>query len=116
MTIGGGEYIISSPAWSPDGSAIIYTRAVFSDTTGSTLLMAVRFTDTNAIPVEVPNSQLVTDVTYSQDGFWLLFTSWFSGNHEISVMRANGVDRQAILVDPAYDFDPVWRPIPINPP
>jgi Tol biopolymer transport system component len=110
LIAGGGDYIINSPAWSPDGSVVIYTRQVLSDTTGATILMAVPYTETGAMPVEVPNSQLVLDVNYSVDGYWLLFTSWFSGNHDIYIMRANGVDRHAIVVDPSYDFDPVWRP------
>jgi eukaryotic-like serine/threonine-protein kinase len=110
LVIGGENFIIHGPSWSPDGSIVIYTRTVFSDTTGSTLLMAVPFTEGVAMPVEVPNSQLVSDVSYSHDGYWILFTSWFSGNHEISIMRANGVDRHLLAPDPAYDFDPVWRP------
>jgi Tol biopolymer transport system component len=112
LTIGGGEFLINAPAWSPDGSVVIYTQSVISDTTGSTVLMAVPYTQGGAVPVLVPNSQLVSDVSYSIDGYWLLFTSWFSGNHEINVMRPNGVDRHPILVDPAYDFDPCWRPKP----
>ena len=116
LTVGGGDYLINSPAWSPDGSVVIYTRTIISDTTGATVLMAVPYTETGAMPVEVPNSQLVADANYSFDGFWLLFTSWFSGNHDIYIMRANGVDRHPVLEDPAYDFDPVWRPDTINPP
>jgi Tol biopolymer transport system component len=76
--------------------------------------MAVPYKQAGAMPFEVPNSQLVLDVNYSFDGNWLLFTSWFSGNHDIYVMRANGVDRHAIVNNPAYDFDPVWRPNPAN--
>jgi serine/threonine protein kinase len=113
LTVGGGDYIINDPSWSPDGSIVIYTRTAISDTTGSTVLMAVPYTEAGAQPVEVPNSQLVTDVSYSFDGYWLLFTSWFSGNHDITIMRANGVDRHAVLLDLAYDFDPAWRPTPI---
>ena len=116
LTIGGGDYLINEPSWSPDGSVVIYTRTVLSDTTGATVLMAVPYTVAGAMPIEVPNSQLVADVNYSFDGFWLLFTSWFSGNHDIYVMRANGVDRHPILQDPAYDFDPVWRPTLIKHP
>ncbi len=112
LTVGGGDYLINGPAWSPDGSVVIYTQSVISDTTGATVLMAIPYTQEGAMPVEVPNSQLVVDVSYSIDGYWLLFTSWFSGNHEITVMRPNGVDRQPVLIDPAYDFDPVWRPMP----
>lgn len=116
LVSGSGDYIINAPAWSPDGSVVIYSRQALSDTTGSTVLMAVRYTQTGDMPVEVPNSQLVLDVNYSFDGNWLLFTSWFSGNHDIYVMRANGVDRHVIVQDPAYDFDPVWRPNPASRP
>ncbi|MGE5122889.1 MAG: protein kinase domain-containing protein, partial [Acidobacteriaceae bacterium] len=116
LTIGGGDYRISGPAWSPDGSVVIYTRSPISDTTGTTLLMAVPYTETGAVPVQVSNSLLVQDVSYSMDGYWLLFTSWYSGNHDISIMRANGVDRKVIQENPAYDFDPAWRPMPANHP
>ncbi len=116
LTVGGGDYKINDPAWSPDSSVVIYTRTVLSDTTGATLLMAVPYSLDGAQPVEVPNSQLVTDVSYSLDGYWLLFTSWFSGNHDITIMRPNGVDRHAILTDPAYDFDPAWRPAQVSSP
>ena len=111
---GEGDYIISGPSWSPDGSVVIYTRQVLSDTTGATNLMAVSYTLGGTIPVDVPNSQLVLDVNYSFDGYWLLFTSWFSGNHDIYVMRTNGVERHPIVVYPSYEFDPVWRPKSIN--
>jgi len=116
LTIGGGDYRINSPAWSPDGSIVIYTRSPISDTTGTTLLMAVPYSEAGEIPVQVPNSLLVQDVSYSFDGYWLLFTSWYSGNHDIYVMRSNGVDRQPIETNPAYDFDPVWRPHTISQP
>ncbi len=112
LTVGGGDYLIYAPAWSPDATVVIYSQSVVSDTTGSTVLMAVPNTQAGAMPVEVPNSQLIVDASYSVDGYWLLFTSWFSGNHEITVMRPNGVARHPVLVDPAYDFDPYWQPKP----
>jgi Tol biopolymer transport system component len=116
LTIGGEDYISNQPAWSPDGSVVIFSRSVFSDTTGSTKLMAIPYTETGALPVDVPNSQLEADASYSFDGYWLLFTSWYSGFHDIYIMRVNGVDRTPIEDDPAYDFDPAWRPNPLNQP
>jgi Tol biopolymer transport system component len=68
------------------------------------------------MPVEVQNSEVSVDASYSFDGYWLLFTSWFSGNHDIYVMRSNGIDRHPIVSNPAYDFDPAWRPYIINQP
>jgi Tol biopolymer transport system component len=78
--------------------------------------MAVPYSEKGERPVDVPNSLLITDVSYSIDGYWLLFTSWYSGNHDISIMRPNGVDRQLVWSDIAYDFDPIWRPNPPNQP
>jgi eukaryotic-like serine/threonine-protein kinase len=111
LIIGEWDYVTNEPAWSPDGSVVIFSRSIFSDTTGSTSLMAIPYDETGAIPVDVPNSQLVSDASYSFDGYWLLFTSWYSGFHDIYIMRVNGVDRMPIEDDPAYDFDPTWRPI-----
>ena len=116
LIVGSGDYRLNAPAWSPDGSVVIYNQSVLSDTTGATVLMAVPYTETGAMPVEVPNSQLVVDASYSFDGYWLLFTSWFMGNHDIYIMRANGIDRQVIVDNPAYDFDPAWRPLQLTHP
>jgi serine/threonine protein kinase len=115
LTIGEGDYQTSGPAWSPDGSVVIFTRAFITAPVGSTQLMAVQYTETGEVPIKVPNSLLVSDATYSFDGYWLLFTSWFSGSHDINAMRVNGGDKYAIEDDPAYDFDPAWRPTPPNP-
>jgi len=114
LIIGEWDYVTNEPAWSPDGSVVIFSRSDFSDTSGSTRLMALPYNQTGAIPVDVPNSQLVSDSSYSFDGYWLLFTSWYSGFHDIYIMRVNGVDRMPIEDDPAYDFDPAWRPISSN--
>jgi serine/threonine protein kinase/Tol biopolymer transport system component len=116
LIVGGGDYRLNNPAWSPDGSVVIYNQSVFSDPTGATVLMAVPYTETGAMPVEVANSELAVDASYSFDGYWLLFTSWFFGNHDIYIMRSNGVDRQVIVNNLAYDFDPAWRPYISNRP
>jgi len=114
LIVGGGDYILNDPAWSPDGSVVVYTRSTITDTTGANILMAVPYTQDGAQPVEVANSSLVSDVSYSFDGYWLLFTSWFSGFHDITLMRVNGVDRHSVLEDIYYDFDPAWRPYPVT--
>ena len=56
------------------------------------------------------------EATYSPDGFWLAYESWPDGlNHAIYVMTSNGLARQLLTSDSAFEFDPVWRPRPGQP-
>ena len=102
LTIGGGDFESTEPSWSPDGSVVVFVRRNW--------LMAVAYTTTGDLAVDIANGEQVSMASYSPDGFWLIFKSWASGNHDIYIMRRNGVDKQLIVSDPAYDFDPTWQP------
>ncbi len=115
LSVGGGDYKNGDPAWSPDGTSIMFTRKRIEDLTGTTWLMAVPFSAEGALPSQVPNSDLMTEVAYSPDGFWIVLRSWVAGSHDLYLMRSNGVDRQPLVVDAAYDFDPAWRPLSDHP-
>jgi Tol biopolymer transport system component len=110
ISIGGTEYKNSNPAWSPDGSAIIFTQSQMSDDSGARWLMAIPYSHEVGSPVKIPNSDSAAEPSYSPDGFWIVFRSWVTGNHDIAIMRPSGVDRKNLLNDPAYDFDPDWNP------
>jgi Tol biopolymer transport system component len=110
LTIGGGDFESSEPTWSPDGSVVVFVRRRINDTSGTNWLMAVQYNPTGSLPVEIPNTKLISMANYSPDGYWLVFKSWGLGTHDIYIMRSNGVDKQAIVSDPAYDFDPNWQP------
>ena len=110
LIIGGGNFYNYDPFWSPDGSVIYFSRIRTDDTTGATSLWAVPYSQDGAMAVEVSNSNQVIDPSLSPDGFWLAFKSWMSGSHDIYLMRSNGVNRELLITDPAYDFDPAWRP------
>ena len=110
LTIGGADFESGEPAWSPDGSIVIFYRKKINDPTGANWLMAAAFTTSGSLPVEIPNATLLSTANFSPDGFWLVFKSWVDGNHDIYIMRSNGVDKQVLVSDLAYDFDPVWRP------
>jgi hypothetical protein len=110
LVVGAGEYYNSDPIWAPDGSWLIFSRVAAADTSGISSLWAVEFSPEGAIAVEVRNSTLAIDPSFSPDGFWMAFKSWESGSHDIYLMRSNGVNREPLVTDPAYDFDPAWRP------
>ena len=107
LTVGGGDFESSEPAWSPDGSVIVFVRRREGDTNW---LMVVPYTTTGASAVYIPNGELVNTPNYSPDGFWLIYKTWAYSSHDIYIMRSNGVDKQVIVSDPAYDFDPMWQP------
>jgi Tol biopolymer transport system component len=115
LTIGGGDFESSEPSWSPDGTAVVFVRRRVNDDTATNWMMAVPYTTTGAMPVEVPNSGLVSLPNYSPDGFWLTFKSWADGNQDIYIMRPSGSDKQIIVSDLAYDFDSTWRPYLLQP-
>ena len=107
LTVGGGDFISGDPVWSPDGQTILFTRGAW--------LMAVPYTEEGALAVEVPNADQLGEVSFSPDGYWVVFRSWAGGNHDLFIMRPNGVDVQNLVTDPAYDFDPSWRPAVVTP-
>jgi serine/threonine protein kinase/Tol biopolymer transport system component len=110
LVVGGGNFYNYDPFWSPDGSVVYFSRIRTDDTTGASALWAVPYSAEGAMAVEVSNSTQVIDPSLSSDGFWLAFKSWVSGSHDIYLMRSNGVNREPLIIDPAYDFDPAWRP------
>jgi len=110
LIVGSGEYINSNPIWSPDGTVVLFSRRPVDAVNNVTSLWSVAYSPEGGMANEISNSTLAVDPAYSPDGFWLVFKSWLSGSHDIYMMRANGVDRQVIVSDPAYDYDPVWRP------
>ncbi len=101
------------PSWSKDGRVIIFTQ---SDTdVGVPRLLAARYPDGAANEFRVYSNAgniPMRKAEYSPDGFWLVLESWPDGiNHDIYVMTPNGAERTQVTNDPAFDFDPSWRPI-----
>jgi Tol biopolymer transport system component len=50
------------------------------------------------------------DPDWSPDGRWITFESWRQNNHDIWIMTANGGQPVAVTSDPAWDYQPAWRP------
>ncbi len=95
-----------SPDWSqPDGSRIIYSE-------GSGPWLASReyppsITDQVKIAEQIFP---VFSPRYSPDGMWIIFEGVKTGNHEIFIMTQNGSQLTQLTNDPAFDFQPAWRP------
>ncbi len=98
------------PVWSPDGQVIIFTQNELLG--GVPRLVAMRVEEGNLIENRVIQEVIpMQEASYSPDGAWIAFESWPEGsNHDIFIMTSNGLARQRLTSDEAFDFDPAWRP------
>lgn len=105
----------SRPAWSPDGKLILFTQTEVLG--GIPRLLAAPYGGQTYMETKViPDATPMREGVFSPDGFWLAFESWpEGGNHDIYIMTINGVARQRMTDDQAFDFDPAWRPAPDEP-
>jgi Tol biopolymer transport system component len=102
----GGDADDSGPAWSPDGSRIVFARATVDG--GSDLyLVHADGSDLRRLTSD-PASE--TDPDWSPDGKRIAFTTDRDGNQEVYVMNADGTGLVDLSEDPASDFGPAWSP------
>ncbi|HEY42963.1 MAG TPA: protein kinase [Anaerolineae bacterium] len=94
----------NSPDWSPSGDLIAYVYdkihiyVVKWDAVGF---------GANQLTTKGPNA----DPDWSPDGQWMTFESWRdAANHDIYIMTANGGLQTRLTEDPAWDYQPAWRP------
>lgn len=91
------------PNWSPNGALILFNYE-------SPLVLVERQVgrrQAQEVAIDVTPAQ---DGEYSRDGFWIVFESWPDGNHDIYIMLRNGAQMTRLTDDPAYDYQPTWRP------
>ncbi len=101
------------PTWAPDGRTIY-----FSETSGPQALgWLMQFDYENrADPdaAQVQNGNFATDVSVSPDMRWLAFESTEDGLHyDVFLMTSEGKNRTQLTTDPAQEFDPAWRLMPV---
>ena len=100
----------ANPRWSPDGSTLLYMQL---NAGGFPILIAAPIEELGFSEETVISAYTspMRDPAYSPDGTWVAFSSNQDGaNHNIWIAATNGADSRELTSDPAYDFDPAWRP------
>jgi len=99
----------AQPAWSPDGSTVLFARSgelytVGADGTGEALLMSCRLAC--ADPTWSPDGRRIAYVTLTDaDGDGVA-----EGHMDIYVMNADGSGSQRLTTTAAQDDSPAWSP------
>lgn len=98
------------PVWSPDGTMILFTQQ-----TSDKLFVVKQATYAEGGLHEERIYQGYApskEGNYSSDGNWIVFESWPTEdtNHDIYILAVGEEKPHRLTTDPAYDFDPVWRP------
>ena len=102
------DYKNAEPTWSPDGQVVIFTQ--YSLDLSSIWLMLIPFSLEGGLPIKIPNSDYLSEVSFSPDGFWIAATGYPQGQRDLYMMTTSGVNRTQITNDTFNDFDPAWRP------
>ncbi len=113
VTRSGQEFWDLNPAWSADGTVILFSQRRVG-VSSKQYLMRILYEDRgtesatrlNFGPLPIEN------ISFSPDGFWLIF-EWVAenGNRDIFIMTVDGGRRTQLTSDPGSDFDAAWRPI-----
>ena len=94
------------PAWSPDGSQLVYDRDV-TDTTLKRDLFIMN-ADGSGVRQLPTGGKYNFHATWSPDGRWIAFVSQRDGNEEIYVTRPDGSDLMRLTSAGGGDGSPVW--------
>ncbi len=102
------------PAWSSDGEVIVFNQTNL-DGSSPAWLMRLRYEDRlSRTATRVGIAEPIVDVSFSPDGFWIIYESKVTENafHDIYIATVTGAGIKQLTTDPGVDFDPVWRPLP----
>ena len=105
-----GEGSNFRPAWSPDGTRILFAHRAGErdDRTDIDLyVMAADGTDVRQLTDDAADDWAGA---WSPDGSRIVFNSNRSGTYDLDVMAADGSGQVALTGGPAEDFEPAWSP------
>jgi serine/threonine protein kinase len=102
------DFINSNPIWSSDGSTIIFSQQ--TPGTSTVWLAAIPYSLEGGLPIRIPNSDLLSQASFSPDGLWIAATGYPNGQRDLYIMTTSGVNQHQVTSDEFYEFDPAWRP------
>jgi len=101
--------------WSPDGDQVVFTQ-FDSQGRGIPILVGTNWRDggpqAGMVEFRISDDPAgMREPDFSSDGLWIVFASNSDPNNlDIYIMRVNGAELTPLVVDPANDFDPAWKP------
>jgi TolB protein len=98
----------SEPAWSPDGSQIVFSS--WNQENWQTDIYVIDIYGDNLRQLTSPNLDNEIQPAWSPDGQQIAFDSDRDNNHEIFVMDANGNHTRQLTDTPLHENSPVWSP------
>ncbi len=96
------------PAWSPDGTFLLFSQANL-DLTSPSILMRLNIGMQRAEHF-VSAGAPVVDVSFSPDGLWIAYESTDGVNQDIYLLNLLTSEKIRLTASPNIEFDPAWRP------